>query len=63
MTVTTMDVMTAGRPAHEVLVWSRGLVEPALRSAVGTLASSMLRIAGYHLGWWDEHGQIGRAHV
>ncbi|HEX6405497.1 MAG TPA: family 2 encapsulin nanocompartment cargo protein polyprenyl transferase [Pseudonocardiaceae bacterium] len=54
--MTTMDVMTVGRSAREVLAWSRGLVEPALRSAVGTLPSSMLRIAGYHLGWWDEHG-------
>jgi len=51
-----MDVMTVGRSAGEVLAWSRGLVEPALRSAVDTLPSSMLHIAGYHLGWWDEHG-------
>jgi geranylgeranyl diphosphate synthase type I len=39
-----------------VLAWSRDLVEPALRTAVDTLPSSMLRIAGYHFGWWDEHG-------
>lgn len=57
MIVPTMDVMTAGRSASEVLAWSRSLVEPALRSAVGTLPSSMLRITGYHLGWWDEHGR------
>jgi geranylgeranyl diphosphate synthase, type I len=57
MIVTTMDVMAAGRSAREVLAWSRGLVGPALRSAVGTLPTSTLRVAGYHLGWWDEQGR------
>jgi geranylgeranyl diphosphate synthase type I len=38
------------------LTWSRALVDPALRAAVDTLPSSMRRVAGYHLGWWDEHG-------
>jgi geranylgeranyl diphosphate synthase type I len=51
-----MDVMAVARSAREVLAWSRGLVEPALRTAVDTLPSPLLRIAGYHLGWWDEHG-------
>ncbi len=54
--MTTVDVMTAGRSAREVLVWSRDLVEPAVRTAVGRLPSSMRHIAGYHFGWWDEHG-------
>ena len=54
--MTTVDVMTVGRSAREVLAWSRDLVEPALRSAVDTLPSSMLHIAGYHFGWWNEHG-------
>ncbi|WP_405140891.1 family 2 encapsulin nanocompartment cargo protein polyprenyl transferase [Sphaerisporangium sp. NBC_01403] len=49
-------VMTTGRPAHEVLAWSRDLAGPALRSAVETLPASMRRIAGYHFGWQDEHG-------
>jgi geranylgeranyl diphosphate synthase, type I len=40
----------------QTLAWSRELVEPALRTAVGTLPPSMRRIAGYHLGWWDQHG-------
>jgi geranylgeranyl diphosphate synthase type I len=52
-----MDVRTKGRSAREVLTWSRELIEPALRTAVGTLPSSMGHIAGYHFGWWDEHGQ------
>ena len=38
------------------LAWSRELVEPALRTAVDTLPTSMRRISGYHFGWWDERG-------
>src|SRR5262249_38627850 len=48
--------MAVARSAREVLAWSRGLVEPALRAAVDMLPLSMSHIAGYHLGWWDEHG-------
>lgn len=55
--MTTSDVMTEGRSAGEVLAWSRTAVEPALRAAVDTLPSAMRRIAGYHFGWWNEHGQ------
>lgn len=55
--MTTLDVLVAARSAREVLAWSRGLVGPVLRSAVDTLPSSLLQIAGYHLGWWDEHGR------
>ncbi|MGH3669255.1 MAG: family 2 encapsulin nanocompartment cargo protein polyprenyl transferase [Pseudonocardiaceae bacterium] len=54
--MTTVDVRTEGRSAPEVLAWSRGVVEPALRSAVDALPPAMLHIAGYHFGWWDEHG-------
>jgi hypothetical protein len=36
--VTTIDVRTGGRSAGEVLAWSRDLVEPAVRTAVGTPA-------------------------
>jgi geranylgeranyl diphosphate synthase, type I len=54
--LTTIDVMAEGRSAHEVLAWSRMTVEPALRAAINMLSSSMLRITGYHFGWWDEHG-------
>lgn len=41
---------------RETLAWSRALVAPALHAAVDTLPTSMRRIAGYHLGWWDQHG-------
>jgi geranylgeranyl diphosphate synthase type I len=54
--VTITDMMTVSRSAREMLAWSRCLVEPAVRTAVDTLPSSMLHIAGYHFGWWDEHG-------
>jgi geranylgeranyl diphosphate synthase type I len=54
--VTTTEVTAVARSAREVLAWSRGLVEPALRTAVDTLPLSMAHIAGYHLGWWDERG-------
>ncbi len=54
--MTTTDRMAVARSAREVLAWSRGLVEPALRTAVDTLPLSMAHVAGYHLGWWDEHG-------
>ena len=56
--MTTIRVMAEGRSAGEVLAGSRGIVEPALRAAINTLPSSfMRRVAGYHFGWWDEHGQ------
>ncbi len=42
--------------ALETLARGRALVDPALRAAVDTLPGSMRRIAGYHLGWWDQHG-------
>ncbi|MDL4775514.1 MULTISPECIES: family 2 encapsulin nanocompartment cargo protein polyprenyl transferase [Thermomonosporaceae] len=47
------------RSAAEVLAWSRGLVDPALRSAVDALPESMRRIAEYHFGWQDESGGGG----
>ncbi|MGH3784828.1 MAG: family 2 encapsulin nanocompartment cargo protein polyprenyl transferase [Pseudonocardiaceae bacterium] len=55
--MTTIDVKAEGRSAREVLAWSRAAVEPTLRAAVDTLPPSMRRIATYHFGWCDEHGQ------
>ncbi|MPZ67686.1 MAG: polyprenyl synthetase family protein [Pseudonocardiaceae bacterium] len=51
-----IEVMTEGRPVGEVLAWSRSTVDPALRQAVDTLPASMRRIAAYHFGWRDQHG-------
>jgi geranylgeranyl diphosphate synthase, type I len=53
----TSEVITKGRTAQQVLADSRDLLEPALRAAVDTLPASMRRIAGYHLGWWNEHDE------
>jgi geranylgeranyl diphosphate synthase type I len=50
-------VAAEGRSAREVLAWSRNMVDPALRLAVDELPGSVRRIAGYHFGWWDEHGR------
>ncbi|XVV06539.1 family 2 encapsulin nanocompartment cargo protein polyprenyl transferase [Actinosynnema sp. CA-248983] len=49
------------RPASAVLAWSRELVQPALRDAVDRLPAPVRRIAGYHLGWWDQRGRPVRA--
>jgi geranylgeranyl diphosphate synthase type I len=54
--MTTTGEASIARSAGEVLTWSRGMVDPALRAAVDTLPGSMRLIAGHHFGWWDEHG-------
>ncbi|GAA4231607.1 family 2 encapsulin nanocompartment cargo protein polyprenyl transferase [Actinomadura meridiana] len=45
------------RSAAEILAWSRGLLDPALRDAVETLPGTMRGIAAFHFGWLDEHGR------
>ncbi len=59
--MTRVDERTDGRSAPEILAWSRTTIDPALRAAVDTLPASMRHIAGYHLGWWDEHGHPAEA--
>ena len=54
--VVPIDVISQPRSAADVLAWSRGLVDPAMRAAVDTLPPSMRRVAGYHFGWWDADG-------
>ncbi|KAA2265673.1 polyprenyl synthetase family protein [Solihabitans fulvus] len=51
------EVSAEGRPAREVVAWSRALVAPALRAAVDSLPESMRHVAGYHFGWTDEEGR------
>lgn len=46
-----------GRPAEQVLIDCRELIDPAMRVAVDGLPDSMRQIAGYHLGWWNPDGQ------
>ncbi|MFE9748724.1 family 2 encapsulin nanocompartment cargo protein polyprenyl transferase [Saccharothrix saharensis] len=55
--MTDLDVSLDHRSAREVLDWSRAGLDPALRSAVDRLPDSMRAVAGYHFGWWDEHGR------
>lgn len=59
--MTTTDVRRDGRTAGEVLSASRALVEPVLRRAVDTLPAPTRHVAGYHLGWWDRHGNADAA--
>jgi geranylgeranyl diphosphate synthase type I len=53
----TNTTTTGYRTARELLSQSRSLLDPAIRDAVDSLPASMRRIAGYHFGWWDEHGR------
>jgi geranylgeranyl diphosphate synthase type I len=55
--MTTLDTRTAARSLTDVLAWSKGLVDPATRTAAERLPESMRRIAGYHYGWWDSRGE------
>ncbi|WP_020666922.1 family 2 encapsulin nanocompartment cargo protein polyprenyl transferase [Amycolatopsis nigrescens] len=55
--MTDLEVRPTGRSAREVLAWSRGEFDPALREAVGSLPESMRVVAGYHIGWCDETGR------
>ncbi|MDQ7809588.1 family 2 encapsulin nanocompartment cargo protein polyprenyl transferase [Amycolatopsis sp. A133] len=59
--MTTMNTRTAARPLGEVLAWSKGLVDPALRTAAGRLPEAMRRIAAYHFGWQDADGRPASA--
>ncbi|MET9002974.1 family 2 encapsulin nanocompartment cargo protein polyprenyl transferase [Amycolatopsis sp. NPDC004169] len=55
--MTTMNTRTAARPLTDVLAWSKGLVDPALRAASERLPETMRRIAAYHFGWQDAAGR------
>ncbi|WP_103335637.1 family 2 encapsulin nanocompartment cargo protein polyprenyl transferase [Amycolatopsis sp. CA-126428] len=55
--MTTMNTRTAARPLADVLAWSKGLVDPALRAAAERLPETMRRIAAYHFGWQDADGR------
>ncbi|WP_433479728.1 family 2 encapsulin nanocompartment cargo protein polyprenyl transferase [Spirillospora sp. CA-142024] len=45
------------RTAAEVLTWSRRLLDPALRRAVGAMPDAMRGVASFHFGWCDERGR------
>lgn len=42
---------------------ARTLVAPALRDAVDRLPAPVRHIAGYHFGWWDQHGEPAESHA
>nr|WP_042178743.1 polyprenyl synthetase family protein [Kibdelosporangium sp. MJ126-NF4]CEL13395.1 Octaprenyl diphosphate synthase / Dimethylallyltransferase / (2E,6E)-farnesyl diphosphate synthase / Geranylgeranyl pyrophosphate synthetase [Kibdelosporangium sp. MJ126-NF4]CTQ99084.1 Octaprenyl diphosphate synthase (EC 2.5.1.90) / Dimethylallyltransferase (EC 2.5.1.1) / (2E,6E)-farnesyl diphosphate synthase (EC 2.5.1.10) / Geranylgeranyl pyrophosphate synthetase (EC 2.5.1.29) [Kibdelosporangium sp. MJ126-NF4] len=51
-----MTVHEVGASALNFLHTSRDLVDPVLRAAVDTMPPAIARMAGYQMGWWDEHG-------
>lgn len=55
--MTTHELLPNATEAHEALVWCGSRIDPELRAAIDTLPEDMRHIAGYHLGWWDEHAQ------
>jgi len=59
--MTTAGRTVTGRPDGEVLAACRAVITPDLRAAVDTLPASARRVAGYHFGWWDEHGNPAAA--
>ncbi len=52
---------TESEPGRELLASGQSVLEPFLHAAVDAMPPSMRRIAGYHLGWWDEHGRPAAA--
>ncbi|WP_206796815.1 polyprenyl synthetase family protein [Amycolatopsis sp. MtRt-6] len=59
--MTTMNTRAAARPLADVLAWSKGLVDPALRAAAKRLPEATRRVASYHFGWQDAHGRAATA--
>ena len=55
-TTARADGPAGARSPAELLRWSQDTVRPSLRAAVDTLPRPVRDIAGYHLGWLDEHG-------
>ncbi len=53
---TVGHLTSASRTADDVLAEARALVEPAYRAVVDTARPQVRHVAGYHAGWWDEHG-------
>jgi geranylgeranyl diphosphate synthase type I len=61
MEVRASGQATGGRPARQLLAWSRQAMDQDLRAVVDSLPASMRRIAGYHFGWWNERGELTEA--
>ncbi|MFD9741508.1 polyprenyl synthetase family protein [Umezawaea sp. NPDC059074] len=54
--MTTAGLSPEFRTVEDVVRWCRDVVGGALRVEVDQLPHSMRRIAGYHFGWVDRHG-------
>jgi len=54
----TLPTISKHYSADAVLGWSRGMIDRPMHSAVNLMPRSMRDICGYHLGWWDRHGNI-----
>lgn len=53
---TVGQLASASRTVDDVLTEARALVEPAYRAVVDTTRPQVRHVAGYHAGWWDQHG-------
>jgi geranylgeranyl diphosphate synthase, type I len=52
-----IECVSPEQEAMVVLREARAVVEPGLRMAVERLSEPVRTVAGYHFGWWDEHGR------
>ena len=50
------ELRPEARTIRQVLADTRALVGPAVRTATGRLPEPLRRVAGYHFGWLDGHG-------
>ncbi|NGO68329.1 polyprenyl synthetase family protein [Streptomyces sp. SB3404] len=57
MPVSSLPQSQESAPAWHLLGRALELTAPALRGGVGRLPREMRVLAGYHLGWLDEHGR------
>lgn len=60
VTVPAPGAARAARRLPAALDGVHDLVDPALRAALTSLCPQMLRVSGYHLGWWDADGVAER---
>ena len=51
-----VDLVQPVRTAGALLEWSRAVVDPPLRAAVGSLPATTAGLVEYHFGWRDAAG-------
>ncbi|MEU2718947.1 polyprenyl synthetase family protein, partial [Streptomyces sp. NPDC007205] len=57
MPASVLPTPLAGDAGRHLLVRAQESVVPALREWAARMPASMAALAGYHLGWRDEHGR------